>query len=306
MSLDIGKEKCAVCGAYLFEEDDVVHCPECGAPHHRECYLSLGHCGLEHLHGTDNQYKKAEPQKETEPEVEEQVFCGMCGAKYQATQKSCPNCNAPNMAKMNSHVISFDLMGGVSDDTDLGEGVTAKEAKQFVVGNTHRYLPKFLKFKHGKKASWNWLAFLTPCGWLLSRKMYLLGAIIGAVQVALTMLSLPLNAALSQLDLSQVNGYFEIVNLIRDNISVIGWQSIIAAALGSLLGTLVMVLFGVFGDYIYRNKVISDIAEIKKSDLDQEEAFRKKGGVSFFIGVLGYFAVQELPTIIAYTLGMFS
>ena len=46
MSISIEGEKCPVCGAYLFDEDDVVFCPECGAPHHRECYNAVGHCAL--------------------------------------------------------------------------------------------------------------------------------------------------------------------------------------------------------------------------------------------------------------------
>ena len=38
------QDKCAYCHALLFEEDDVVYCPECGAPHHRDCYNQLGEC----------------------------------------------------------------------------------------------------------------------------------------------------------------------------------------------------------------------------------------------------------------------
>ena len=38
---------CPVCGKPFQEGDDIVVCPECGAPHHRECYKSLGHCALQ-------------------------------------------------------------------------------------------------------------------------------------------------------------------------------------------------------------------------------------------------------------------
>ena len=31
MSISVEGEKCPVCGAYLFDKDDVVFCPECGA-----------------------------------------------------------------------------------------------------------------------------------------------------------------------------------------------------------------------------------------------------------------------------------
>lgn len=306
MSLDIGKEKCAVCKAYLFEDDDVVYCPECGAPHHRECYLALGHCGLAQFHGTENQYKKpesTETEKE-EPIAENMVSCSMCGERYPAQQKICPNCNTPSTMQTNGRIIGFDMMGGVPEDTDLGNGVTAKEAKKFVATNTHRYIPRFLNFKRGKKTSWNWLAFFTPAGWLVSRKMYLLGAIMAAVEIALVMLSVPFQAAINTLDYSQTVGFMQMANLISENLSVIGTSVVVTATVGSVLYLLMRILIAIFGDYIYKNRVISAVTEINQSDLDREEAFRKKGGVSFFIGVLVYFAVSELPTIIAYTLGM--
>ena len=56
--------------------------------------------------------------------------------------------------------------------------------------------------------------------------------------------------------------------------------------------------------FIYKKRVISTVKEIKQSDDDKQEAFRKKGGVSLWLGVLGYWAVGQLPTIIALTSGM--
>ena len=58
MNLDNEGLSCVYCKAYLLSDDDVVYCPVCGAPHHRECYESLGHCALEELHGTDRQYSR--------------------------------------------------------------------------------------------------------------------------------------------------------------------------------------------------------------------------------------------------------
>ena len=31
-------EKCPVCNNTFKEDDDIAVCPECGTPHHRECY----------------------------------------------------------------------------------------------------------------------------------------------------------------------------------------------------------------------------------------------------------------------------
>ena len=310
MSLNISGEKCAVCKAYLFEEDDIVYCPECGAPHHRECYNSIGRCALEELHGTENQYKKPEPQ--TEEKVQELppaqssiITCGMCGEKYETTDDFCPNCNTPNITKMGgARFVAFDFLGGVPANTDLGEGVTANEAKQFVATNTQRYIPKFADFKKGRKASWNWLAFLTPCGWLLSRKMYLLGCIAGALQIAFTMLAVPFVNAISMLDTSEIVGYMELSNLIIENMSSIGIVAFLSAFAGSMLEIALRVLTGIFGDRIYKNYVISKVSEIKRESEDKEHDFRKAGGVSIFVGVLGYVATTYLPEIIAYTLGM--
>ena len=306
MSLNIANEKCAVCKAYLFAEDDIVYCPECGAPHHRDCYNSIGHCALREFHGTENQYQKPEQPKTEEkpPVIEDTVFCNVCGEKYNKSDIACPSCHAPNVSRMGGHVISIDLSGGVADDTDLGDGVTASEAKKFVAVNTHRYMPKFVAFKNGKRASWNWLALLTPCGWLLSRKMYLLGAIVGALQIAFTMLGVPFAAAINQLDLSQAKNYMEISNIVLENISIIGMTAIFVAFIGSVLNLITRIIIAVFGDFIYRNRVISVINETKQNNTDKELVFRKKGGVSFIIGVLGYLAISELPQIIAYTLGM--
>ena len=48
--------KCPVCDKYFHVGDDVVVCPECGTPHHRECYKNLGHCVNEDKHSQGFDY----------------------------------------------------------------------------------------------------------------------------------------------------------------------------------------------------------------------------------------------------------
>lgn len=43
---------CAACNKPFLETDDVVVCPECGAPHHRSCWNELGHCAHEAEHAS--------------------------------------------------------------------------------------------------------------------------------------------------------------------------------------------------------------------------------------------------------------
>ena len=52
---------CPVCKAKLFEDDDIVVCPDCGAPHHRKCWEYVGHCALGDAHGTANQWQRPNP-----------------------------------------------------------------------------------------------------------------------------------------------------------------------------------------------------------------------------------------------------
>ena len=66
--------ECPVCGKAFTEQDDIVVCPECGAPHHRECYTAHGRCGCAETHGTDQQWDRC----------------------HHAVKKNCPFCQGQN------------------------------------------------------------------------------------------------------------------------------------------------------------------------------------------------------------------
>lgn len=310
MSISVEGEKCPVCSAYLFDEDDIVYCPVCGAPHHRGCYATVGHCALEALHGTSRQYTRQSRAEQPAPEIKSKprtavtVKCGMCGEEYDRLADGCPKCGTPNVTKMGGRYARFDFLGGVPADMDLGSGVKADEAKRFVASNTHRYIPKFASMLAGKRLSWNWLAFIFPCGWFLSRKMYLAGSLVGALSVAFSMFTIPFSRALAHFDLTSVANYMQMAQLISDNISTIGMATVIVAAVGSMLNILLSILCGTFGDYLYRNHSLDTISKIKSESIDVEEDFRRKGGVSLIALMIGWFAVQYLPSVLAMLFGL--
>lgn len=307
MSLKLEGEKCPICHAYLFEDDDAVYCPECGAPHHRACYNQFGHCGVEHLHGTDMQYDRAkekaeterEPIKEEKPPINERITvkCRMCGEEYDPSCRVCPKCSAPNMASMGGFV-QFDFLGGVPADMDIGDGVTADEAKRFVAANTTRYIPKFAAMKAGKRTSWNWLAFLFPCGWFLSRKMYFSGVFVGILTVAITLLQFPFVIAVNNLGISDTATYMQVYQAVMENIGQIGMSLIILAFVSLVLNLILRIISAAFGDYLYRNHTISNIKQMRAESEDMDADYRKRGGVSIFAMMLGLIAVQYLPSII--------
>ena len=289
---------CVVCKAYLFEEDDVVYCPVCGAPHHRECYHNIGHCGLEELHGTENEYnpnavEKNATETQKNEEQTEYTICRICGERYSKDLNKCPHCSAPDFSGA-MPIAHFDFLGGIPADYQIDENVTAEDARKFVVSNTHRYIPKFAK---NRKVSWNWVAFLLPCCWMFSRKMYKNGIIAGLFTVISTLLTIPMTQVIYSMP--QSLNYVETVEWLMTNLPEINIAILLTAFVGSSISTALQILSGLFGDYLYRNHVINSIKDIKENSEDMEHDFRKKGGVNMLFFFLSYFAVQYIPIIIA-------
>lgn len=291
---------CGVCHAYLFDDDDVVYCPVCGAPHHRDCYKSIGHCAYEETHGTENQYKKpdySDNKREETDKPAQTVTCDICGGTFSANERQCTNCGAPNF-KSTPSFINFDFLGGVPAEEDLGGGVTAAEARRFVFTNTRRYIPKFAQMKSGKKFSWNWFAFLFPSAWFLSRKMYAAGIITGILSICFSMFLLPFGQIISQYDTSGVTTYTELAGMIAADMANISVSVLYLSFAGVMLQILLRVVSGILGDKIYRNYAIDTISNIKKESDDIDYDYRKKGGTNFILFILGVFAVQYIPSII--------
>ncbi|MFR2561998.1 MAG: RING finger protein [Anaeromassilibacillus sp.] len=59
--------KCPVCGKPFTSDDDIVVCPECGAPYHRACYQQAGHCIFQEKHGTPDAWKPRKSKRKQTP-----------------------------------------------------------------------------------------------------------------------------------------------------------------------------------------------------------------------------------------------
>ena len=302
--------KCQICKGYLFEDDDILICPECGAPHHRECYNVLGHCALEELHGTELEYsreKVAEAQQKAQEKAEERqavgqqqaeyTECTVCGEKFQKDLSHCPKCSAPNVAKI-AGLNGFDFLGGVPADYKLDEDVTADEAKKFVGSNTHRYIPIFANLVGKKKVSWNWLAFIFPSGWFLSRKMFKNGIIVGILSLTAALLTIPMTIELNSISIGESANSFDIMMRYMEAMAQINTSTLLLQSIGTALTLVINTFCALFGDYIYKNHIISAIKKIKEQSDDVAYQYRRQGGVNliwFFIALL---VTQNLPSIL--------
>jgi len=87
---------CPVCSKKFTETDDIVVCPECGAPHHRECYRSLGKCALSDKHGSGQAWQPPKPaESETTSEnrnTVSEITCPNCGTKNPRGSHMCTVC----------------------------------------------------------------------------------------------------------------------------------------------------------------------------------------------------------------------
>ncbi len=90
---------CDGCGKVFLDDDDIVVCPECATPQHRECYNEKGGCINSHLHskGFEWQGEKvtvqnaAEPTEKTE-EVANDLICPNCHHANPHGSTSCHKC----------------------------------------------------------------------------------------------------------------------------------------------------------------------------------------------------------------------
>ena len=314
MSLKVEGQSCPVCHAYLFDEDDIVYCPECGAPHHRDCYNSIGHCALEADHGTqreysfENQQRLAQEKQQTsegkapneKQSGENEILCPYCRELYCASEPRCPKCGNLNIAASRGYAIP-DPLGGTPADMDIGDSVTAKEAAAFVLSNSHRYVPKFARIKMGNVASWNWAAFLVPEGWFLFRKMHRVGIVVILLTVAFSLCTIPfmnefnlLMEASGSTALNPIEYYSHMLSQ-SANVSA---GPLILAGISSLLQLIMHIICGLFGDSIYRRHTLSTIKTLKEQGCDIQEELRKQGNVNVLLFLIGIMISSNLPQIL--------
>jgi hypothetical protein len=217
--------KCPVCEKTFSPDDDIVVCPQCGAPYHRECYKKVGQCIYTDRHGTPDAWQ---PPKPEEPPREETKRCPRCGAVNTKDALFCAHCGhsfsdentAPrdtSFPYQNRNQESQDQwangwgnrppQNGFPSQNEnippdygfpflfdpLGgvapnepiEGIPAGDIAKFVQGNTPYYLPVFMAISRFGRNRFNFSAFLLQGIWMLYRKMYWIGSIFTALQAVL-------------------------------------------------------------------------------------------------------------------------
>lgn len=231
-------EKCVLCGKVFEESDDVVVCPECGSPHHRECYKKHNRCANLYMHGTGQKWQRTETAQPAETPV-----------AVITPEEFAENQFHTDMESDMMRDIGFNL------NEDMG-GVTLKEIIAFVGTNQFYYIPVFKRMKDlGSKMSFNLSCFLLPSFYFANRKMWLWAVIASVISVILSIPALVFIMADS--------GVFtdDIMSVIYQNQAFIQNLEVICSAC-SWASRLFMCIFA---NYIYFKFSVKKIRAIKKS-----------------------------------------
>lgn len=278
---------CPVCMAKLFEDDDIVVCPECGAPHHRSCWQQSGNCAYANTHGTENQWQ---PPKFELPQNDVSAAEPQQSQSQQGDRTIIDDEQDEDKAR--DRIISQMLTaGGVGKNEKMGEE-SARSIALFVGVNVPRYLRVFKEMLfNNTKIGWNWLAFLVPQFWLFSRKCYKAGSIAAAFALFSTIMTSLMMGGNSE--------FYNLITSASKDVTLFFTNPVVPAYLVLLCISLVVhIIFGLFGDYIYKSYVFSSVKALRESGESDEDEYIKAGGINFFAPVGVYFAIELLSVIV--------
>lgn len=296
--LDYTLLSCPVCHKRFTRQDDIVVCPQCGAPHHRSCFQEKQQCAYASRHGTAAQWKLPVSRDD-----EDAVICGNCGAANEAGCVVCAKCGhtlesplppvsseQQDMMEEGAFYDDFSPYIGIAPDSRMdGEEVT--DIATFIGPRSGYYLARFQFMRNQKtKMSWNWAAALFPAGWLLYRKMYKPFFVVLAIMILLYLPGMWMAVQLFQPLTENPAAWPSIFT--GNGLSSDVWTTGMSLGLNisSSLVFVVRAAMAAIANHLYDRHVFKSIGSIKASSPDPlvyRYSLSKKGGTSIFRVIIG-------------------
>lgn len=310
--------KCPVCQQLFTENDDVVVCPECGAPYHRDCYHKNAGCVFVDRHSAGFEWKPAPGEGPAlhipaqEQAAGPEIACPACGAMNPENGLFCESCGAALRKGAPTYTDGKDPRGAATygpnsvpqpdpfglnalppemkiHPEDEIDGIKAKDWAAFLGKNATYYLLNFKRMGvTGQKISASFSAFLFGPFYFLYRKMWGFAALFFGLRLVL----FDLPAVLQML-----------INLQSPVLA--GWDLDVLQKVLYLLSALSFVvrfIQGTFAVYWYKQTAAKRIraAQARAESADPAPALTKCGGVNLTALVISLSAYFVIYTALCY------
>ena len=322
MALYIGNT-CPVCGEKFKDGDDVVVCPDCGTPYHRECWQKTGVCLHQAEHAAGFEWH---PEPAGDSADAQDAVCPNCGTHNAPGAQRCEHCGVPLhqgepprsgetatpiYARGPQPRQSYDEqrgrephLEGYSTGRDGGiyrkevgpedpiDGIKVRDWASFVGRSSMYYLMQFFRMSETKqKVTLSLSAFLFGPAYLFYRKMWKQGLLAALVMV---LLSIP--------------GFMEIIVTFNPSFFgalPLGWLPA-AYTIGEIGTWALKVILGMFAVSWYHESSKAQIEEIYMACPEGEnrtELLVQRGGTNLLAAVLYFGIMCLLQVAILYMAG---
>lgn len=314
MSNYIGAE-CPVCKEKFAENDDIVVCPVCGTPHHRQCYQKNGSCAFEQQHSSGHSWSAP---KHEQPHSDGEIICSSCHSSNPANSIFCRSCGtALNFSGASAQPgapwagrgavpNAFTLACGGLHPTEQIDGISARDLALYVGPNSHYYLPRFKAFSQQSSGlSFNLSALLGNFFYFFYRKMYLPGLLFLA---AVFITYIPALLIMPQWAAYVVEHLPEMLAGVTptDPLLLTEFQWVVnVLPIQRFIVMAISLACSLFGNQLYYRHVIRSIKRIKEncvgmSDEQYAQMLTKKGRTNMIIAIAIGIAIIALYFIITF------
>ena len=285
---------CEGCGKPLTLQDDIVVCPDCGAPYHRDCYEKLGRCIHAPAHAAGYEWKF--PYQESEL-----CTCPACGERTLRSESVCRCCGAAlppegaqepaDRADSDEHSEEFDYSTFYRQFQETGapqvdplrqtyqaafgkeevmDGIPCKDWADFIGPASPAYLSAYCRMQLSHtKTSMSFSAMLFGPFYFFYRKAWKPAFGFLAAELLL--------AAPTFIEMLQLSG-----SALAPAMSASALTKV--ARVCAVLSFVLMLVRGMYGKWLYRKSAADHIRRIQSEfpDAQQRQAvLRAQGGVSF-------------------------
>ena len=287
---DFTGQECPVCKKKFTDKDDLVVCPDCGAPYHRTCYQENGQCVFTEKHGTGFEWTPPRSEKEVAGAV-----CGNCGTSCAAEDRFCRSCGAPlnqqpgtTAAPKGENTFDYSQLYNNTytppestqqeqnpfeaelDPTSLVEGIPVADWAAYIGPSHHLYVMLFKQMELlQRKAAISFSAMVFGPFYFMYRKAWKPALIFTAL-----MLLVDLPSMLYVLHLTE--------SVVTAGMSADVLYRLSAAA--SVLNLAVMSIRGLYGFYLYKKSSLNAIQRIRQNYPDSQKrryVLQAQGGTSW-------------------------